>query len=96
MYPDSFPMRHYLFLSVPHAIEKYVNRVYDPDEVTAGVHSVRAALRPESIVLLSAADLRFDTGDGPLDATAPLAKHPVFGMLPEGRRLPDVTEAPGN
>ena len=28
-------MLHYLFLSVEHAIRKYVERVYDPDEVAS-------------------------------------------------------------
>ena len=36
MYPKSFPMRHYLFLSLAHAAEKYIGRSYDPGEVATG------------------------------------------------------------
>ncbi|MGH9335877.1 MAG: glycosyltransferase, partial [Vicinamibacteria bacterium] len=38
IYPESFPMRHYLFLSVEHAISKYVLRQYDEREVAMGWH----------------------------------------------------------
>ena len=48
IYPKSFPMRHYLFLSVAHAIEKYVQKRYDPLEVAAGWHVSRVKLRPEN------------------------------------------------
>jgi hypothetical protein len=32
MPPEAFPAKHYLFLSLPHAVEKYVLREYDADE----------------------------------------------------------------
>jgi len=51
MYPESFPMKHYLFLSVPHAIEKYVERRYDRDEVSSGWHGWRATLTIERLLL---------------------------------------------
>ena len=77
MFPQSFPMRHYLFLSIPHAIRKYVDKEYDPKEVAGGGHRVRASLTPDSIVLLPEAELRSEA-DGPLDPTQPRQTHPVF------------------
>jgi glycosyltransferase involved in cell wall biosynthesis len=76
--PEPFPMLHYQFLSVPHAIEKYVERVYDPDEVAAGWHVLRAALRAEDISLLPESRLRTYEGDGRLDASDPWSAHPLF------------------
>jgi glycosyltransferase involved in cell wall biosynthesis len=78
VYPESFPMRHYLFLSVEHALRKYVARRYDPDEVNDGWHTARAALRAEDISLLSGSDLRVLDANGTLDATDPWPRHPLF------------------
>jgi len=47
MYPESFKMRHYLFLSVAHAISKYVERSYDPKELHNGWHGWRTRLMAE-------------------------------------------------
>jgi glycosyltransferase involved in cell wall biosynthesis len=77
-YPDWFPMRHYLFLSVPHAISKYVERVYDPAEVEAGWHVRRAALALENITLVSQAELRETRSDDDLDPADPWPAHPLF------------------
>jgi hypothetical protein len=82
IYPESFPMRHYLFLSVPHAIEKYVQRVYDPGEVAEGAHAVRAALRPESFRLLPEAELRTYGSDDTLDGSNPFSYHLALGIEP--------------
>jgi hypothetical protein len=78
MHPVSFPMRHYLFLSLPHAIEKYVDKVYDPKEVERGHHRARAFLTPDAITLPRQADMRPYRGDERLDATNPLTRHPCF------------------
>ena len=58
MYPLAFPMRHYLFLSRRHAVEKYVERGYDPRELARGWHRARSRLRPEAVRLLPQAALR--------------------------------------
>jgi len=71
MYPESFPMKHYLFLSVPHAIEKFVERRYDPDEVASGWHRWRSRVRPEAIQLPSRAELRVSRSDEDLDPSDP-------------------------
>ena len=78
IYPISFPMRHYLFLSVEHAIEKYVHRVFDPAELDKGWHKARARLLEENIQLLPASELRSYSSDSELDPTAPLTTHPLF------------------
>jgi glycosyltransferase involved in cell wall biosynthesis len=38
LYPRSLPMRHYQFLSVPHALERYGGMRYDPSELRSGLH----------------------------------------------------------
>jgi hypothetical protein len=75
MHPESFPMKHYLFLSVPHAIEKYVERRYDPDEVRDGWHGWRANLRAEDIHLPSESELRVAAPGEGLDASQPRQRH---------------------
>jgi len=77
-YPDSFPMRHYLYLSVSQGISKYVERVYDPAAVESGWHRRRAALTAESVKLLSQAELREACADDELDPSDPLTVHPLF------------------
>jgi len=78
-YPDSFPMRHYLYLSAAHAFSKYVERAYDVGEVESGWHRRRAALRAEDVTLLSQAELRETRSDDDLDASDPWSVHPLFG-----------------
>lgn len=77
-YPHAFPMRHYLYLSVAHAVSKYVERVYDPGEIESGWHRRRAALRAEDITLLSQMELRETHSDDDLDASDPWSVHPFF------------------
>jgi hypothetical protein len=81
MYPTFFKMRHYLCLSVDHAIRKYVERRYDPAEVEAGWHRARAALRAESIRLPKDEDLRPYVSDDDLDGSSPRTRHYLFTPL---------------
>ena len=78
MYPESFPMRHYLFLSIEHAKRKYVERRYDAAEVEGGWHRKRAALREEDLALVSGSELREFVSDDRLDTSDPLTEHPLF------------------
>lgn len=78
IYPESFPMRHYLFLSVEHAMRKYVSRRYEPIEVAEGWHSARASLRAENVRLQPETELRVVATDGALDASDPRPRHPLF------------------
>jgi glycosyltransferase involved in cell wall biosynthesis len=79
--PVPFPMRHYLFLSVPHAIRKYVNRRYDPAALEAGWHGWRAQLRSDLIGLPASAELRPYRGDDLLDPSDPRRRHYLDEML---------------
>lgn len=78
MSPTNFRMRHYLFLSVAHAIRKYVERPYDPEEVARGWHRARARLRADDILLQDEGSLRTYESDDRLDDTNPLTAHPLF------------------
>jgi glycosyltransferase involved in cell wall biosynthesis len=75
MHPQSFPMKHYLFLSVPHAIEKYVERCYNKEEVDAGWHGWRSSLSPDDIQLPRRTDLRIARTDTNLDPSEPRTQH---------------------
>ena len=75
MYPESLKMRHYLFLSVPHAICKYVDKGYDLEEVKKGWHGWRARLTAEKIELPSQEELRLYTSDDKLDPSDPRIRH---------------------
>jgi glycosyltransferase involved in cell wall biosynthesis len=78
MHPRSFPMRHYLFLSVEHAIRKYVERRFDEAELVAGWHRARAALQPGGVTLLPESQLRVFTSDHELDSSNPWPRHPLL------------------
>ncbi len=79
VHPEQFRMKHYLFLSAPHAIEKYVQRKYNPDEVAAGWHGWRAKMThaDTDLPLPPQAELRFAASDAELDSTAPRETHYV-------------------
>jgi glycosyltransferase involved in cell wall biosynthesis len=85
MHPKSFPMKHYLFLSLQHAREKYVARRYDPEEVASGWHGWRARVRDADIRLPLGAELRHTRFDADLDPSGPWKKHWLdFAHLHEG------------
>lgn len=75
MYPQSFRMKHYLFLSVDHAVEKYVRQRYDQAAVDSGWHGWRASIDAGEIRLPSLADVRVSRTDDDLDPSAPRVKH---------------------
>lgn len=81
VHPQSFPMRHYLFLSLPHAIEKYVDRQYDATEVRSGWHQWRARITTDSLKLPSRSELRAYEGDSRLDPSEPRMEHYVAQWL---------------
>lgn len=79
MYPESFLLRHYQFLSVEHAMEKYANRRHDPAALARGWHGWRECFEAGAITLPSQAELRTYVGDGHLDASQPRTKHYLGG-----------------
>jgi glycosyltransferase involved in cell wall biosynthesis len=75
MYPSAFRYRHYLFLSIEHAIRKYMQKRFDPAEIADGWHGWRTRFRPETIRLPSQAELRHYESDDTLDFSEPRKKH---------------------
>jgi glycosyltransferase involved in cell wall biosynthesis len=93
MYPESFRFRHYLFLSVPHAIRKYINKRYNSTEAKAGWHGWRAELKPEMIKLPKQAELRTYISDDYLDASNPHTRH-YLDPHPRLSRVPYLNLTP--
>lgn len=73
--PVPLNMRHYLFLSVPHAVEKFVLRRFAEEEVADGYFGWRATISADDIVLPPDEDLRFFVADHLLDASSPRTRH---------------------
>ena len=74
-YPERFRMKHYVFLSVRHAVEKYVERGFDHDEVRFGWHGWRSGLAAEDIELPREVELRATSDDSDLDPSEPWRRH---------------------
>jgi glycosyltransferase involved in cell wall biosynthesis len=75
MYPEYFVAKHYMFLSVPHAVEKYVDHTYDEHETKLGAYRWRARIQAEDVRLPSRADLRWAEPDEALDPSEPWEMH---------------------
>lgn len=90
--PRRFRLLHYLFLSRAHAIGKYVNKVYDPEEVRDGWHGWRATLSAGDVQLPSQTALRTTLTDDDLDPSSPRTSHWLhWGDSPaEANRRPVV------
>jgi len=89
IYPERFPMLHYLLLGARHLTEKYAERRYDPSEVARGWHGWRARVRPGLLRLPPDSELRPFTSVEELDASSPRLRHyldELYGVPP-----PDVT-----
>jgi glycosyltransferase involved in cell wall biosynthesis len=71
VYPRQFRMKHYLILSIPHAIEKYVGRRYSPEEVESGWHGWRATVRAAEIQLPSRSELLVSRSDDDIEPRDP-------------------------
>jgi glycosyltransferase involved in cell wall biosynthesis len=78
MYPESLIMRHYLFLSEAHAIRKFVQQAYAPEEVQRGWFGKRSMLRRDMITLPTQVQLRSFLSDEQLDASNPRKHHFLF------------------
>lgn len=84
--PESFKMRHYHFLSAPHALERYTGRVYAPAEVAGGWHSWRPHLSADMpLELPSQHELTLYTSDAALVMKNPRDKN-YLGELVERAR----------
>ena len=77
IYPESFKMKHYQFLSVPQLLTKYTGREYDAGELKMGMHGWRAHLSEQEINLPPQSILHTYTSDDDLDLSAPRVEHLV-------------------
>jgi Sulfotransferase family/Glycosyl transferase family 2 len=110
LYPESFKMRHYLFLSVPHALRKYAGKKYDAVELQRGWHDWRARVVEEKVKLPSQSELHSYVSDDELNLSNPRTRHVIEewslpqkdGTEPNGRTVsvqrstPLLRQAPPN
>jgi hypothetical protein len=68
-------MKHYLFLGREHAVEKFVERNFAPEEVESGWFGWRARLTRGDILLPAAAEMRTTRTDDDLDSSEPRRRH---------------------
>ena len=73
-YPVDFKLKHYIVLSLDHAIQKYVKKVYAPKEVESA-HGWRATVQEHDFLLPSQSQMRLYTSDDELDPGNPLKEH---------------------
>lgn len=71
VYPTPFILRHYIFLSLSHAIEKYGKRVFLLDEVKQGWHKKRAGFLPEQLLIPKPDQMSKLSSEENWDKTAP-------------------------
>jgi glycosyltransferase involved in cell wall biosynthesis len=87
IYPVSFHMRHYQFLSKAYAEQKYAHRRHVLKELAYDKHRWREQLNPDTIRLPSCAQLHKITEDGRLDITRPRLTHYIDNRTASQRRL---------
>jgi hypothetical protein len=95
VYPEPFYMRHYLFLSVPHLVEKYGRRRYPPEALRRGWHGWRARLAIDRVVLPSSEDLNSYTTDAEIDLSRPRTKHVTEAWVRANREETPSPRPPG-
>jgi glycosyltransferase involved in cell wall biosynthesis len=79
--PTSFKYRHYLLLSREHAIQKFVNKRYDPESPEG--KDWRARLTVDAIRFPPESEMRVYLGDDQLDASNPRTKHYLGEVVEE-------------
>lgn len=73
-YPLDFKLKHYIVLSLGHAIQKYVKKDFAPDEVDS-LHGWRATAEAHDFSLPSEQAMRLYTSDDELDPADPMTDH---------------------
>ena len=75
LYPEKFQMKHYLFLSAQHILNKYGNREFEKTEVDRGWHGWRMRLKRERVLLPSEDELKTLVPGKRLDSSNPREQH---------------------
>lgn len=73
-YPIDFKLKHYIVLSLDHAIQKYVKKDFSLKEID-NLHGWRATAEAHNLSLPSAQDMRIYSTDDELDPTNPRLDH---------------------
>lgn len=73
-YPVDFKLKHYIVLSLGHAIQKYVKKDFAPEEID-DLHGWRATAAAHDFSLPTSTEMRLYTTDDELDASNPLNEH---------------------
>lgn len=73
-YPIDFKLKHYIVLSLNHAIQKYVDKDFEPREIH-NLHGWRATARAQDFNLPSSNEMRLYLSDDALDSTNPRTEH---------------------
>jgi len=73
-YPKDFILKHYIVLSLDHAVQNYINKSFYSNEVN-GMHGWRATAKEYDFLLPSQSQMRLFESDTTLDASKPLKDH---------------------
>jgi glycosyltransferase involved in cell wall biosynthesis len=78
VYPERFVLKHYLYLSQAHALEKYAGRQVDPEELSWGWQTRRTQVNESTIALPPRKTLRLFVSDEELYDASPRTGHYIF------------------
>ena len=82
LWPVDFIMKHYQVLSIDHAIRKYVEKTYSPEELARGWHGWKGTVRPANLRLPSESEMRRYKSDEALDSSDPIKRTLLYEPEP--------------
>jgi glycosyl transferase family 2 len=83
-FPVDFKMKHYILLSIPHAIQQYSTRKCDPEELKMGWQGWRNCSDSSRFILPREDEVRYFVGDDELDPSNPLKEHLIYDLSRSG------------
>lgn len=93
VYPKNFIMRHYMVLSLQHAIIKYCEKAYsEVEHREKGWHGPRAIIRPDQINFPDRKRLNMVTDDNSWNRSAPWKIHAIFEKVESISKLNRVSK----
>lgn len=87
VWAEACALRHYLFLSRAHGVEKYCGRIIGAEDLARGWMRERAATTPENFRLPDRSRMKRKLPGQPWDRSSPLSRHPSF-FYAEGEARP--------